>query len=244
MVPVTWTELAWLSPLPALAMSVVSAIRWRVLWARARRIEAAAPAYGIAVADGEAPVAEVVIDLVMPPVRAGLKIEEASREVRVRPFVVKTESGELVTVEPARDAEVRAPLGRAVKIEPYRRYTKSARILPGDKVFLGGTVTTAEPREGSPFRDAGHRTVIASVISADPVGMPAYRAGQRALRYVVWWFIAAVSGPIAYVIPAFILVAAWSWYRSAFASDPWWDKPRHSERLWADAKPAQLAEWA
>jgi len=78
---------------------------------------------------------------------------ETSRSLRERPFLLRTDAGTLVRVEPSGRIEL------VDRLEPPRRQgverQQVAKIAPGDRIWVRGVLTSAGARDGGPYRGEG-----------------------------------------------------------------------------------------
>lgn len=143
--------------IPSGACLAITAIRWRYHVRQGARADAATALGGTIVADGDEPVLELVLELEIPYRKNGMGVEETHRELRVRPFMVKTDAGELIDVDPPRDVALHATLGKAQKIEHLRRYQKAAQVRVGQRVYLRVRCMTHCVRKAAPsVKATGH----------------------------------------------------------------------------------------
>ncbi len=217
--------------IPSAVCLAITAVRWRHHLRRGRQVDATTPVTGIVVADGDEAVVQIVLDLEIPYSRTGMSVEETHRELHARPFVVKTDDGELIDVEPPRDVKLHASLGKAQKIKAHKRYTKSAHVRAGERVYLAGDVRDAESPEGGPYREGErrHRRISPTLISTERLGATARRAAATDRKWLVRWAVLTALGPLPYVLPLVPLFMVLYWIREMIVADMWWDKKRYSE---------------
>lgn len=217
--------------IPSVVCLAITAICWRYHLLQGERIDAATPLAGVVVAEGDEPVVELVLELKIPRGVTGMSVEETRREVHARPFMVKTDDGELIDVTPLRDVRLHAALGRARKIEDHKRYTKSAQVRVGDRVYLVGSLHDATSPEGGPFREGErpHRHIEPSLISTTKLGAMARQRAANDKRWLVRWALMSVLGPLPYLLPFVALFVLAFWIRGMVAAQVWWEKRRYSE---------------
>ncbi|HEU0029175.1 MAG TPA: hypothetical protein VFQ53_00995 [Kofleriaceae bacterium] len=225
--PVT---IALLLAIPSGVCLAITAIRWRYHLRRGERDDATAAVSGIVLAEDHEPVVELVLQLRIPHSRSGMSVEEKRRDLHARSFVIKTDAGELVDVEPPADVKLHASLGRAHKLEPSR-FTKTARVRPGERVFLLGAIEAASSPEGGPFREGErpHPRIAPAVISTEPIGATARRAAANDRKWLVRWGVMTVLGPLPYAIPLLPLFVFAFWIREMIVAGIWWEMKRYSE---------------
>jgi len=221
----------FLLTIPSGVCLAITALQWRHHCRQVPRADAAATVSGVVVADGDEPVVELVLHLKIPYSSSGMSVRETSRELRVRPFMVKAAGGELIDVEPTRDVRLHATLGRAKKIEHYTRYTKTARVGPGEHVYLVGKLEDATSPEGGPFREGWRprRRISPTVVSSDKIGWTARRAAATDKKWLVRWAILTALGPVPYAIPIVPLFFFGFWIRDMIVAQMWWEKTPYSE---------------
>jgi hypothetical protein len=218
--------------IPAGVCLVITAIRWRHHLRAGERADAATPISGVVLANGDEPVMQLVLDLDIPRTRAvGLSVEEKHRQLHLRPFMVKTDGGELIDVDPEREVELHASLGAAQKVEDHRRYTKSAQVDVGERVYLLGPLHGERP----------HRRIAATLVSTEMIGETARRAAANDRKWLVRWTVMTVLGPLPYVVPFVPLFLLAFWIREMIVKPMWWDRKPYSE--WYGTGRAQRSEY-
>lgn len=129
----------------------------------------------------EAVTSAELLDVAHPP----LKIwREESRAVRAIPFVVRTERGERIRVEPGESLVLRAPIRRTTVVDDERRRT--AWVGLGTRVAVHGVLRT--PNDSGPYRSGGPEHVLGPptgapmIVGAEPLDeRPAFWAATRGL---------------------------------------------------------------
>jgi hypothetical protein len=234
--PMTLDPALLLFSIPSGICLAITAIRWRYHLGQGERADAATPVSGVVVADGDEPIVEQVLDLKIPAGRVGMSVEETRRTLHVRPFVVKTDGGELVDVEPGPGLALHATLGDALKLEDQRRYTKTARVDVGERVYLLGQLRAAGSAEE-------HRRISPSLVSTEPIGSTARRAAANDRKWLVRWAVMSVLGPLPYFVPPvpFFLVAFW--IREMIVDPMWWSKRRYREWYGAGSSREDRSEY-
>ena len=230
--PVNFDLRLLLLAVPSAICLAITAVRWRLHLRRGTRTDAATAVSGVVVADGTDPVAELVIDLRIPhTVSGGMSVEETSREMHVRPFMLETASGERIDVEPPREVILHASLGKAQKVEHRRRYKKIAHVGPGERVYLTGQVRDAASATDGPFREGEHprRSIAPGLISTEMLGGDARRAAAIDKKWLRRWAVMTLLGPIPYAIPIVPLFVFGFWIRDMIVARIWWDMKRYSE---------------
>jgi hypothetical protein len=221
----------FLLAVPSAIAFAITLARWRFHLRRGTRMDASAAASGVVIAEGSDPVAELVLDLKIPRSQSGMSVEETNRELHVRPFMIETASGERIDVEPPREVCLHAYLGKAHKIEHLRRYTKTAHVRPGDRVYLTGQLRDAVSATDGPFRDGEHRhrSIAPSLISTERLGGVARVAAARDKKWLVRWAVMTVLGPLPYVIPIIAFFVFAFWIRDMIVARVWWERKRYRE---------------
>lgn len=217
--------------IPSGVCLAVTALRWRHHLRQGERADAATPVSGVVVADGDEPVVELEIDLKIPYSSTGMSVEETHRELRVRPFMLKTDGGELIDVDPPREVQLHATLGKAQKLEHLKRYKKAAQARVGQRVYLLGQVHDARSPDDGPFREGErqHRHISPDLVSTERIGSTARRAAANDRRWLVRWAVMTVLGPLPYLMPIVPLFVLAFWIRDMIVSQMWWEKKRYSE---------------
>ncbi|MEO8798926.1 MAG: hypothetical protein ABI551_13645 [Polyangiaceae bacterium] len=217
--------------IPSVVCLAITAIRWRVHLRQGAQVDAATTVVGVVVAEGSEPVVELVLELKIPRSSTGMSVEETGRALHVRPFLVKTDDGELIEVAPPRTVRLHAPLGRARKIEDHKRYTKTAQVRVGDRVYLVGSLHDAAPFEGGPFREGArpHRHIAPSLIATARLGETARQRAANDKQWLRRWGLMAVLGPLPYLMPLVALFVIAFWIRGMVVAQSWWEKRSYSE---------------
>jgi hypothetical protein len=231
--------------MPSVLCLTITAMRWRYHLRQGARADAATPISGVVVAEGDEPVAELVLDLRIPRTKNGMSVEETGRELHVRPFMIETDGGERVEVEPAREAELHATLGKAHKIEHLRRYQKTARVRVGDRVYLDGQVHDATAVQAGPYREGErpHRHISPTLVSTERLGGKARRAAANDRTWLKRWAVMIVLGPLPYVLPIVAVFVFAFWIRDMIVAQIWWDKKRYSEWYGRGSNPEDRSEY-
>lgn len=231
--------------IPSVICLAVTALRWRYHLRQSARIDAAAAVAGVVVAEGDEPVVELVLELRVPRSTTGMSVEETRRELHVRPFMVRTDEGELIDVEPPQDVKLQASLGKARKIGDDRRYTKTARARADERVYLVGLLQDAASRRGGPFREGAraHRRIAPTVISTSKLGATAAQRAANDKRWLVRWALLSALGPLPYLMPLVALVVIAFWIRAMVVAQMWWEKPRFSEYYGSGTTRADRSEY-